>query len=180
MKALIIDDEVDICYLLGGLLLNKNMHTDYANTIAEARLALEKNYPEIIFLDNHLPDGKGIVEALGAVSRYTSLPALFAPLLCRTVARVVANGGNTEISGTLIHPCFPIQEVLWRATRRARFLRLVTCARPQAGISILAVPVGTVIPQAPSAWAGCVRGPCFRLPTPSAGFTLRSHVPDAT
>ena len=30
----------------------------------------------------------------------------------------------------------------------------------------------------PSAWAGCVRGPFFRLPTPSAGFTLRSHVPD--
>lgn len=60
MKALIIDDEIDICYLLGGLLINKNLHTDYANTIAEARLALKKNYPEIIFLDNHLPDGKGI------------------------------------------------------------------------------------------------------------------------
>ena len=60
MKALIIDDEIDICYLLGGLLINKNLQPDYANTIAEARLALERNYPKIIFLDNHLPDGKGI------------------------------------------------------------------------------------------------------------------------
>ena len=32
----------------------------------------------------------------------------------------------------------------------------------------------------PSAWAGCIRRPCFRLPTPSAGFIVRSHVPEAT
>ena len=32
----------------------------------------------------------------------------------------------------------------------------------------------------PSAWAGCVRGPCFRLPTPSAGVTWRSHAPEST
>ena len=60
MKALIIDDEVDICYLLGGLLLKKNMQSNYANSIAEAKLALENSIPEIIFLDNHLPDGKGV------------------------------------------------------------------------------------------------------------------------
>ena len=30
-----------------------------------------------------------------------------------------------------------------------------------------------------SAWAGRVRGSVFRLPTPSTGFTLRSHVPKA-
>ena len=29
----------------------------------------------------------------------------------------------------------------------------------------------------PSAWAGCVRGPCFKLPTPSAGLTARSNWP---
>ena len=60
MKALIIDDEIDICYLLSGLLLNKNMQSGYANSIAEAKLALEKNDPEIIFLDNYLPDGRGV------------------------------------------------------------------------------------------------------------------------
>lgn len=59
MTALIIDDEIDVCYLLGSLLRNNNIQTNYANTIGEAKLALEKHCPEIIFLDNHLPDGMG-------------------------------------------------------------------------------------------------------------------------
>ncbi len=60
LKALIIDDEVDICYLLSGILRNKNVQTDYANSIHEALHVLEKHSPEIIFLDNHLPDGTGM------------------------------------------------------------------------------------------------------------------------
>ena len=60
MKALIIDDEIDICYLLGGLLVNRKIEVDYVNSLADARLALEKIKPGIVFLDNHLPDGKGI------------------------------------------------------------------------------------------------------------------------
>ena len=60
MKALIIDDEMDICYLLRGILLSKNISSDYVNSISEAKLALEKNDHRIIFLDNHLPDGRGI------------------------------------------------------------------------------------------------------------------------
>lgn len=60
MKALIIDDEIDICYLLGGLLRNNNIQCSYVNSISEAKVALQKQCPEIIFLDNHLPDGMGI------------------------------------------------------------------------------------------------------------------------
>ena len=60
MKALIIDDEVDICNLLSYLLVKKNMQTDYVNTISQAMQVLEKDEPVIIFLDNHLPDGKGL------------------------------------------------------------------------------------------------------------------------
>lgn len=60
MKALIIDDEIDICYLLSGLLIHKKIETGYATSIADAREALEKLKPEIIFLDNRLPDGRGI------------------------------------------------------------------------------------------------------------------------
>jgi two-component system, OmpR family, response regulator len=60
MKALIIDDEIDICYLLSGLLIKKKIQVDYVNSIADAVLALEKQKPEIIFLDNRLPDGKGV------------------------------------------------------------------------------------------------------------------------
>lgn len=60
LNALIIDDEEDICYLLGSLLKQKQIRSDYANTIKDARDILETKHPELIFLDNHLPDGPGI------------------------------------------------------------------------------------------------------------------------
>ena len=60
MKALIIDDEIDICYLLSGILRNKNIQPNYVNTLGDAVPALEKYHPEIVFLDNHLPDGMGV------------------------------------------------------------------------------------------------------------------------
>ena len=60
MKALIIDDEIDICYLLSGMLTYKKMEVDYVTCLADAVVAIEKFKPEIIFLDNRLPDGKGV------------------------------------------------------------------------------------------------------------------------
>ncbi len=60
LKVLIIDDETDICYLLRTLLKQKNLDADYVNSLSEAAMALQKNTPEIIFLDNHLPDGLGM------------------------------------------------------------------------------------------------------------------------
>ena len=60
MKALIIDDEIDICYLLSGILRNKNIQTNYVNSLSEAKQALSLHTPEFIFLDNHLPDGMGV------------------------------------------------------------------------------------------------------------------------
>ena len=59
LKVLIIDDETDICYLLSTLLKQKNLDADYVNTLSDAAMALKKEIPEIIFLDNHLPDGLG-------------------------------------------------------------------------------------------------------------------------
>ncbi len=60
LKALIIDDETDICYLLSRLLKQKNLDTSFVNTLSEADKALKRDQPGIIFLDNHLPDGLGI------------------------------------------------------------------------------------------------------------------------
>ena len=59
-KALIIDDEIDICYLLSSILRTKNLQVKYVNSLSEAADALDKQAPEIIFLDNHLPDGLGV------------------------------------------------------------------------------------------------------------------------
>lgn len=60
LKALIIDDETDICYLLSRLLKHKNLETSFVNSLSEADKALKTGHPEIIFLDNHLPDGLGM------------------------------------------------------------------------------------------------------------------------
>ncbi|HMG83017.1 MAG TPA: response regulator [Ferruginibacter sp.] len=59
-NVLIIDDEIDICYLLSGILKHKNLHPNYVNSLSAAVDALKKQRPSIIFLDNHLPDGMGM------------------------------------------------------------------------------------------------------------------------
>lgn len=60
MEALIIEDEIDVCYLLSTILKNKNIDPYYVNTLAEANSILNLQQPGIIFLDNHLPDGIGV------------------------------------------------------------------------------------------------------------------------
>ena len=60
MKALIVDDEEDICFLLSGILRQKQLTTAYVTNLREARKSLEIDVPSIVFLDNHLPDGFGL------------------------------------------------------------------------------------------------------------------------
>jgi len=60
LKILIVDDEIDICYLLSGILRQKNYRTTYVNTLSDTELLLKKEVFSVIFLDNHLPDGLGI------------------------------------------------------------------------------------------------------------------------
>jgi two-component system OmpR family response regulator len=59
-KVLIVDDELDICYLLSGILKQRNFHPGFVNTLTDAKTALETDPPSLIFLDNHLPDGFGL------------------------------------------------------------------------------------------------------------------------
>ena len=59
-KVLIVDDELDICYLLSGMLKQRNFHTGFVNTLTDAKTALKTDTPSLIFLDNHLPDGLGL------------------------------------------------------------------------------------------------------------------------
>jgi DNA-binding response OmpR family regulator len=60
LEALIIEDEVDICFLLTGILRKKNFKTAFVNTIREAENKLQSQNPDILFLDNNLPDGLGV------------------------------------------------------------------------------------------------------------------------
>src|ERR1700712_2913387 len=60
IDVLIIEDEPDICYLLSGILKKKQLNTFHVNTLFDARTILNQRNPDILFLDNHLPDGYGV------------------------------------------------------------------------------------------------------------------------
>lgn len=57
---LILDDEVDICYLLGGILKKQGFKVQYAHTITEGVAKLSDVEPVFLFLDINLPDGSGL------------------------------------------------------------------------------------------------------------------------
>jgi two-component system, OmpR family, response regulator len=60
VKILIVDDEVDICFLLSSILRQRSYITSYVNSIAAAKSALQNETPSLLFLDNYLPDGLGL------------------------------------------------------------------------------------------------------------------------
>ncbi|MBS1660014.1 MAG: response regulator [Bacteroidetes bacterium] len=59
-NVLIVDDELDICYLLSGMLKQRGFRASFVNSLSDAVTALESEHPSILFLDNHLPDGFGL------------------------------------------------------------------------------------------------------------------------
>jgi len=56
---MIIEDERDLCHLLGVVLKKHDVRSTCVYSIREARESIKKIKPSIIFLDNHLPDGIG-------------------------------------------------------------------------------------------------------------------------
>lgn len=58
-KVLIIDDEQDACLLLEQYLVKKNCEVRCAHTMAEGIDQLEALQPDLVLLDNRLPDGRG-------------------------------------------------------------------------------------------------------------------------
>ncbi|MBN7810302.1 response regulator [Algoriphagus sp. H41] len=58
-KALIIDDEVDLCMLLSMQLRSLGIANEYVNSITEAKEKFKNNRFGIVFLDLNLKDGTG-------------------------------------------------------------------------------------------------------------------------
>ncbi len=57
---LIIDDEPDVCILLRRMLRHQFARIEYAHTLSDANLWASLIAPEVILLDNNLPDGHGL------------------------------------------------------------------------------------------------------------------------
>ncbi len=60
IDALIVEDEIDICFLLTGILRRRNLQSTFVNTIVDAQNFLKNKHPSLLFLDNNLPDGHGV------------------------------------------------------------------------------------------------------------------------
>src|SRR5688572_25642622 len=58
-KVLLVDDEVDICLLLSGILQREGFQTSYALSLNEAEGKLGMDDYKVVFLDLNLPDGVG-------------------------------------------------------------------------------------------------------------------------
>ena len=58
-KALVVDDELDICLMITKHLQSLQFETHYALTVKEARLKLLSSSYDIMFLDLNLTDGSG-------------------------------------------------------------------------------------------------------------------------
>jgi CheY-like chemotaxis protein len=59
-NILIIDDEKDLCQLLGDILSSHGYNVECANTNREAISSLNSHSPDLVFLDLKLPDGDGL------------------------------------------------------------------------------------------------------------------------
>jgi two-component system, OmpR family, response regulator len=58
-KVLIIDDETDFCLLMKNYFKKRNFEVHIRHTLSEGLTALQEVKPDILFLDNNLPDGLG-------------------------------------------------------------------------------------------------------------------------
>jgi DNA-binding NtrC family response regulator len=59
-NVLVVDDEPDICFLFEKILQKRNVQTEFAKSLADATILIENSSPYLIFLDNSLPDGRGV------------------------------------------------------------------------------------------------------------------------
>lgn len=58
-KILIIDDETDLCLLLKDYFVRRQYDVFLSHTLEEGKQLLVAEQPDILFLDNNLPDGIG-------------------------------------------------------------------------------------------------------------------------
>lgn len=62
-KVLIIDDEIDLCLLLKNYLTRLHYEVEVSYQLADGLKRALNFFPDIIFLDNNLPDSQGWIKA---------------------------------------------------------------------------------------------------------------------
>ncbi len=73
IDILIIDDEADFCEIISAFFRRQGYETSFAHSLKEGLRLLKKIKPKILFLDNHLPDGRGWEHALKLSTSYPGM-----------------------------------------------------------------------------------------------------------
>jgi two-component system OmpR family response regulator len=58
-KVVIIDDEEDLCHLMKTYLMDLDHEVHLAHTLKSGLELLQRITPDVLFIDNNLPDGLG-------------------------------------------------------------------------------------------------------------------------
>lgn len=75
-KILIIDDETDFCLIMKNYFTKRGYDVFSAYTLREGLALLKETRPDVLFLDNNLPDGHGwdavgeVVETIPQIKAY--------------------------------------------------------------------------------------------------------------
>jgi two-component system, OmpR family, response regulator len=59
-KILIVEDEGDICLILEMIFNSRDFYIEHVKKISSAEDQFKNNVPDLVILDNRLPDGLGI------------------------------------------------------------------------------------------------------------------------
>jgi len=94
-KLLVIDDEVDFGFLMRSFFAPRNFDIYVALTLAEGMRLIEKERPDVVFLDNNLPDGLGWERTEDILMKYpfiqlNLISALRVPKSSATAFRILA------------------------------------------------------------------------------------------
>src|SRR5215211_2767539 len=73
-KALIIDDEVDLCMMIKNFFRRKNKEVEYSTSLKDGLKKFDDHPPDILILDHNLPDGFGIGHKQTFKERFKSKP----------------------------------------------------------------------------------------------------------
>ncbi len=71
-RILVVDDEADVCLLLRRFLLRSGNEVACAHNLKDAWGQLETWQPDILILDNNLPDGTGLNALPSLCSTFTT------------------------------------------------------------------------------------------------------------
>ncbi len=96
-NILIVDDERDLCLLLKDFLVSKNYLVEIRHTIRDAAARIKSAIPDIVFLDNDLPDGLGWNFAAEMLKESPGIFVVFISALSGTIPQLPTGSRFTVI-----------------------------------------------------------------------------------